>query len=218
MQDDRAIQDEYDDKDPSDRRPLLWVLVLALIIAALAAIGILWKGQALAPALAWARTALNAKSAGPTAAGQATVADPGQRIGAWTANCDAPAVPCALVQTVQAGGEARLGATWRIEAAADGNLHSAWSLPTGVLVRPGMTLGFDGKPPTAVPYESCAADLCEVRAKLTANFVQTMRAAQAGVVTVMLRQGGAAIFTFSHDGLVEGLDLLASKASARQGD
>ncbi|BCP52713.1 hypothetical protein K32_13300 [Kaistia sp. 32K] len=202
--------DVYDEEEPSGRRSWLWALVFVLVVVFSATVGIVWKDQLIDPAVAWARTALAAARGG---APDASVS--GKSVGAWGLRCDAGSV-CALVQSRR--DEGGLDATWRIERAGDGEMHAVWTVPTGVMVRAGMSLHFDDKQPIDVPYDSCVAASCEVRAKLTPGFVDSMRAAKVSVVQVTLKPGGKPAFTFSHDGLAEGLALLASGQAVRQGD
>lgn len=196
------MQDDYDDEDPAERRSLLRPLLLVLAIAALAAGGIVWKGDAIDPVFAWARRAIASVN------GDADAVPPtGRRIGAWTAQCDAAAKSCALTQDLQNVGDQGLDASWRIEAQG-GTLYAVWTVPTGILVRAGMQLHFDDKKPVSVPYDSCSPAMCEVRAKMTPAFVETMRAGRASVATVALKGGGAQAFRFSLEGLSDGLAML----------
>lgn len=201
------MQDDYDDEDPAERRSLFWPFLLVLAIAALAASGIVWKGEAIDPAFAWVRSAIASVN------GDAGVAPPGRRIGAWTAQCDAAAKSCALTQHLENVGDRNLGASWRIEAQG-GGLYAVWTVPTDILVRSGMQLHFDDKKPVSVPYDSCSPTLCEVRAKMTPAFVETMRAARVSVAGVALKGGGTQAFRFSLEGLADGLALLPAPEAA----
>jgi invasion protein IalB len=195
--------DDYGD-DP-ERRSLFWPFLLVLMIASLAAAGIIWKGDALDPAFTWVRSAVASVSGDAGAARGASSS--GQRLGAWVAHCDKAAKSCTLAQDLRGVGDKALDASWRIEARG-GAIYSIWSLPTGIMVRTGMMLGFDDKKPVSVPFDSCDATSCEVMAKITPAFVETMRAARASIASVTLKGGGSEAFTFSHAGLADGLALL----------
>jgi invasion protein IalB len=194
-------QDEYDETD-AERRSLVGPLLLILAIAVLAAVALVWKDETLDPALAWARGLI-----APAGEAARDAAPAGRRIGAWIAQCDATAKTCALTQDLRDIGERKLDAAWRIEAQG-GDLFGVWTLPTGILVRGGMQLGFDDRKPVSVPYDSCAASSCEVRAKLTPAFVDTLRTARGSVAGVNLKDGHAQAFPFSHEGLAKALELL----------
>lgn len=199
------IEDDYNDEDPAGQRSLFWPLLLVFAIAALAAIGIVWQGEALDPAIAWVRNAV--APAGGQAEKVAGPAPAGRRIGAWTALCDTAAKSCSLSQDLRGVGEKRLDASLRIEAQS-GAMYAIWTLPTGIMVRDGMQLHFDDKKPVSVPIDSCVATACEVRAKISPGFVDTLRAARASVASISLKGGGSQAFSFSHDGLAGGLALL----------
>ena len=206
------MQDDFDDEDLVERRSLFWPLLLVLGIATLAAIGIVWKGDAVDTAFAWASGAI-ASIEGSKPEPAPAASPPGRPIGAWLARCDAAARSCSLSQDLRGVGETRLDASWRIEAQA-GAVYAIWVLPTGILVRPGMQLQFDDNKPVNVPLESCAATDCEVRAKMTPAFVETLRTARASVASVSLKGGGSQAFRFSHDGLADGLALLPAPEDA----
>jgi invasion protein IalB len=207
------IEDD-DYGDAAERRSLFRPLLLVLAIAGLAAIGIVWKGEALDPAFAWVRGAV--ASVGGEA-GRAGEGPAGRRIGAWTAFCDAAAQSCALSQDLRDVGERRLDASLRIEA-QPGAMYAIWTLPTGILVRAGMQLHFDDRKPVSVPIDSCEATACEVRAKITPAFVETLRASGVSVAGITLKGGGTQAFRFSHEGLADGLALLPVPEAATARD
>jgi len=205
------IEDDDDYDDPAGRRSLFRPLLLVLVVAGLAAVGIVWKGDALDPAFGWIRSAI------ASAGGDRDAVPAGRRLGAWVAQCDAAAKSCALAQDLRATGDRAHDASWRIEARG-GTMYAIWTLPTGIMVRTGMLLGFDDKKPISVPIDSCTATDCEVRAKITPAFVETMRGARVSLASVTLKGGGSETFTFSHDGLADGLALLPAPEASTTRD
>jgi invasion protein IalB len=210
--------DEMEDGGVGVGRPLArghWLLGSILVVLAVAVclvISMVWRKDASDPAAARI-------SGAPATNGEtvAAAAPEGRRIGAWTAQCAGEAADCSLHQTQAGIGDAGLTSSWRIESDA-GALIGVWTVPTGILVRSGMLLGFDEHDPVNVPFDSCEREGCEVRAKLTPGFVETMRTARAGIVTVNLKGARAQAFRFDLDGLAEGLVLLPPQEAAAPQD
>ncbi len=126
----------------------------------------------------------------------------------WVAACDSDKrIYCTASQSLTAASDAAIETSWTIEKSPDG-LVGVWTVPTDVMVDRGMILIMGDGTPKAVPYVSCGAASCKVRAKLAENFIGLLRNSKRIATEIMLRNGRTITFDFSRKGLPEALEKL----------
>lgn len=207
------MRDALDD-DETGGRPLLWMIFAMLLVVLIAAVAIVWRHEGFGGLTAWLGTNSGTTEAGPAVhAGDIGGTAAREPIGDWFVSCGAPAAGCGLTQTVGPEGGGMPKASWRIERTQGGELIGIWTLPTGIMIGRGMQLSLDDGKPSVVPYDSCAQNSCEVRAKFGPDFIELMRAAKKTGATVTLKGGASQTYGFSHDGLAAGLMRMAKSTA-----
>ncbi|MCX5497528.1 invasion associated locus B family protein [Kaistia dalseonensis] len=130
------------------------------------------------------------------------------RLKGWVSACDSDkATFCTASQSLSAESDPAIETSWTIEKSPEG-LVGVWTVPTDVLIDRGMTLIVGDGTPKTVPYASCGAASCKVRAKLAPNFIGLLRGSKRIATEIMLRNGRVITFDFSRKGLPEALEKL----------
>ncbi|MCX5497260.1 invasion associated locus B family protein [Kaistia dalseonensis] len=210
----------YDEDDGHNRRATFWRVVGVLVVAVVVAVLLTFQSGRL---LTWARqvvamtgieNALVLSGAPSARAGSAIAAAGGvETIGAWSLNCaGAASAPCAMSQSLHQVGTPPQDATLVIERTAAG-VFAVWTMPTGIMVNRGMTLDIGDGNPKIVPYESCDAATCEIRAKLAPDFIIILKAATRLSATITFKGGTSFTFAFGLDGFVNALARVTAQPS-----
>lgn len=130
------------------------------------------------------------------------------RLKGWVAACDSDAGTfCTASQSLSAASDPGVETSWTIEKGPDG-LVGLWTVPTDVMIDRGMTLIIGDGTPKQVPFVSCGAASCKVKAKLAPNFIGLLRSSKRIATEIMLRNGQIVTFDFSRKGLPEALEKL----------
>ncbi len=108
-----------------------------------------------------------------------------------------------IVQTDKEGGQ-RVVFTWVI-GRQEGKLMSAISVPSGVLIQPGMEVKIGDKETRKLGFSLCAPDHCEALLPLEETVVKSLSGAAATEVTVHAVNGSAAKFTVNLKGFAQAI-------------
>jgi invasion protein IalB len=172
----------------------------------------------LAPAPVLAQTAQPADKA-PAAAAPAATPEPAKIRRAETIVDDNWTVTCAL--TDQSGAKRQCSAVLRIAQTdknggqrvvfswvlghQEGKLASIFSVPSGVLIQPGVEVKIGDKETRKLGYSLCQPDHCESVLPLDDVMVKSLSAAPTTDVTIYAVNGAAAKFTVNMKGFAQAL-------------
>jgi invasion protein IalB len=95
-----------------------------------------------------------------------------------------------------------------IVALQDAKATSAISVPSGVLIGPGVQMKVDDKEPKSFVFNACQPDHCEVLIPLDEATVKSLLSATTAEFTVTASNGNSAKFTANVKGFEEALGLL----------
>jgi invasion protein IalB len=108
-----------------------------------------------------------------------------------------------IAQTDKNGAQ-RVVFTW-VLGRQDGKLESVLSLPSGVLIQPGVEIKIGDKETRKLVYSLCAPDHCETVLPLDEVMVKGLSAASTTDVTIYLVNGASAKFTVNMKGFAQAL-------------
>lgn len=156
---------------------------------------------------------------GSVAAGAATNGPQTEAYGDWLLSCppaDAKGAHCVLLQQLRETLSRRVVFVWTLEYDAKGNLVADLRVPTGVLVRPGLTVQADPKSKQAwkIDYALCNASECQAVAPLSGDVIKALSAANEVAVGIVLDNGRTTGVRVSMKGFVAGLTALSAKHKA----
>ncbi len=108
-----------------------------------------------------------------------------------------------IAQTDKNGGQ-RVVFSW-VLGHQEGKLASVFSVPSGVLIQPGVEVKIGDKEPRKLGYSLCQPDHCESILPLDDVMVKSLSAAPTTDVTIYAVNGAAAKFTVNMKGFSQAL-------------
>ncbi len=106
-----------------------------------------------------------------------------------------------IAQSDKNGGQ-RVVFVWAI-GRRDGKLASALSMPSGVLIPPGVQIKIGDKEARKLGYSACQPDHCEALLPLDETMVKSLGAASTTEITIVAVNGAEAKFTVNMKGFAQ---------------
>lgn len=134
------------------------------------------------------------------------------RIGDWNLICPAsPTDRCYAQQQLLTNDGSHRVAGWILEYDLDARYHATWRVPPGVALDKGASISAGNGATYLLPFATCSAGYCEIRAVLDPTYLSRIVAAPEVKIGVTLKSGQKNLqMLFGVDGLGEVMSRLAA--------
>lgn len=170
----------------------LRIFALAVVVSVMALVGTWALGQdAPAPQAKPSVQKQQDQAASRPAPAQTAEA---KQFGGWTVTCPANAGNrCVMFQQVSEALSRKVVFIWLIQYNEKGELVGAFTLPSGVFIKPGIVVkGGSEKPSVRVDYTRCDQAECQAIFPMSPKFVQQVSSAKTVSIDIALTNGNTA--------------------------